>query len=71
MMLRKIDSIRQLHRLELNTHEMVITNNLEEAVLDDLLTLYTKEIFDRTIEFTTYPIPVGVRQEPIVFWEIR
>lgn len=30
--MKKIDSIRDLHRRGMNTHEMVITNNLSEAV---------------------------------------
>ncbi len=36
----------------------------------DLESLYDHKLFDRWLEITKYPIPVGVKQEKIVFWQI-
>jgi len=37
----------------------------------DLLTLYNCGLFDKWLEVTKYPIPVGVKRENIVFWQIK
>ena len=37
----------------------------------DLLTLYNCGLFDQWLEVTKYPIPVGVKDEHIVFWQIK
>jgi len=39
-------------------------------IKNDLLTLYNYGIFDRWLEITKYPVPVGVKKENIVFWQI-
>lgn len=33
--------------------------------------LYSLKIYDRNLELTVYPYPVGVLYEPIVFWQIK
>ena len=37
----------------------------------DLLTLYNCGLFDKWLEVTKYPIPVGIKSENIVFWQIK
>ena len=37
----------------------------------DLLILYNCGLFDKWLEVTKYPIPVGNRKENIVFWQIQ
>jgi len=37
----------------------------------DLLTLYNSGLFDKWLEVTKYPIPVGMKNEHIVFWQIK
>lgn len=43
----------------------------KKAILQDIQYLYTKEIFNKWIEFTRYPIRVGINNEKFVFWQIR
>lgn len=42
-----------------------------KSIIKDMQELYTKEIYGRAIEFTKYPIDVGIRKERLVFWQIR
>ena len=37
----------------------------------DLLTLYNCGLFDNWLEVTKYPIPVGMKNENLVFWQIK
>ena len=39
-------------------------------IKNDLLTLYNYQLFDKWLEITKYPIPVGVKNNNIVFWQI-
>jgi len=41
------------------------------VIKNDLLTLYNYGLFDKWLEVTKYPIPVGIRNENIVFWQIK
>jgi len=51
-----------------------IYNNREalnkNTINNDLLTLYNFEIFNKWLEVTKYPIPVGIQNDKIVFWQI-
>ena len=39
-------------------------------IKNDLLTLYNYQLFDKWLEITKYPIPVGIKNNNIVFWQI-
>jgi hypothetical protein len=39
-------------------------------IKQDLLTLYDYQIFDKWLETTKYPIPVGTQNTNIIFWQI-
>jgi hypothetical protein len=39
-------------------------------IKNDLLTLYNYQIFDKWLEVTKYPIPVGIKNNNIIFWQI-
>lgn len=36
----------------------------------DLLLLYNYQLFDKWLEITKYPIPVGIKNTNIIFWQI-
>jgi hypothetical protein len=40
-------------------------------IKDDLLTIYNYQLFDKWLEITKYPIGVGIKNNRIVFWQIK
>ena len=40
------------------------------TIKNDMITLYNYQIFDKWLEITKYPIPVGILNSNIIFWQI-
>lgn len=40
------------------------------TIKNDLLSLYTYQIFDKWLEITKYPVQVGIKNNNIIFWQI-